>query len=171
MTMAGTPSACAFSMASCSKSKLGFKDDTIKIGATGPLTGDAASYGTSVMNGAMLAVKHLNEKGGLQFSFDIKDDQAGSTAAATNYDTLYEDGMQVSLGGVTSGSGEAFATKANEDGLFAMSPSASADPVIKTGKYSFRLCFGDPDQGKLAAQKRVEDGYTNIGALYDSSDS
>ena len=163
--------ACAFSLASCSKSDLGFKDNTIKIGATGPLTGDAALYGTSVMNGALLAVEHLNQKGGIQFSFDIKDDQATSAAAATNYDTLYEDGMQVSLGGVTSGSGEAFATKAVLDKVFCMTPSGSADPVINTGKYSFRLCFGDPDQGKLAVEKIIEAGYTNVGALYDSSDS
>ena len=125
---------CAFSLASCNKSGLGFKNGTIKIGATGPLTGDAASYGTSVMNGAMLAVKHLNEKGGMEYSFDIKDDQAAAAPAATNYDTLYEDGMQVSLGGVTSGSGEAFATKANADKVFCMTPSGSADSVIKTGK-------------------------------------
>ena len=61
--------ACAFTLVSCGDDGLGFKDGTIKIGATGPLTGDAASYGTSVMNGAMLAVKHVNEKGGIQPPF------------------------------------------------------------------------------------------------------
>ncbi len=149
-----------------------FEDDTIKIGATGPLTGDAASYGISVKNGAKLAVKHLNEvDGGLKFSFAILDDKAGAEDAATNYDTLADAGMQISLGGVTSGSGEAYAKKANSDGLFCMTPSGSADPVISGLKYSFRLCFGDPDQGALAAQKIKEGGYAKVGALYDESDS
>ena len=154
--------------ASCSSL---FVKDSFKIGATGPLTGEAASYGISVQNGAKLAVKHLNEKGGVQFSFAILDDKAGAEDAATNYDTLADAGMQISLGGVTSGSGEAFAKKASSEGIFCMTPSGSADPVIKDLKYSFRLCFGDPDQGKLAAQNIKEAGYTNVGAMYDESDS
>ncbi len=148
-----------------------FNNSTIKIGATGPLTGDAASYGISVKNGAQLAVKHLNEKDGLKFSFAILDDKAGAEDAATNYDTLADAGMQISLGGVTSGSGEAFAKKANADKLFCMTPSGSADPVINELKYSFRLCFGDPDQGALAAEKIKEGNYTKVGAMYDESDS
>lgn len=158
-----------FTLASCGGDS--FKDGTIKIGATGPLTGDAASYGISVQQGAKLAVEHLNAEGGLQFSFVIKDDQAGAEEAKTNYDILSDAGMQVSLGGVTSGSGEAFATNANADGVFAMSPSASADPVIKDKRTSFRLCFGDPDQGVLAAEEIEAEGYTNVGVIYDTSDS
>ena len=45
------------------------------IGATGPLTGDNASYGTSVKKGATLAVKEINANGGLngvKFKFEIK---------------------------------------------------------------------------------------------------
>lgn len=157
----------ALGLASCN----GGDDDAILIGATGPLTGDAASYGISVQNGAMLAVKHLNEKDGLKFNFVIKDDQADPEKARNNYNVLADDGMQVSLGGVTSGAAEAFAKAANADQIFCMTPSGSADPVIKDMKYSFRLCFGDPDQGTLAAQELNKAGYTNIGALYDTSDS
>lgn len=156
-------------LASCNSS--GFKNNTFKIGATGPLTGDAASYGISVQNGASLAVKHLNEGDGNKFSFVIKDDKADPEEASANYDVLADAGMQLSLGGVTSGAGEAFAKKANADKLFAMTPSGSADNVIDGLKYSFRLCFGDPDQGALAAQQIKTNGYTNVGAIYDTSDS
>lgn len=48
------------------------------IGATGPLTGDASSYGNSVRNGAQLAVDEINAAGGLNgvnFKFDMKDDK------------------------------------------------------------------------------------------------
>ncbi len=158
-----------FAFASC-KAKL-FEADTFKIGASGPLTGGAASYGNSVKNGAMLAVKHINAKGGVQFSFAILDDQATAEDAASNYDTLADAGMQLSLGGVTSDSGEAFSTKASAESLFTMTPSGSADRVINAGKYSFRLCFGDPDQGALAALEIKEAGYVNVGAIYDESDS
>jgi REP element-mobilizing transposase RayT len=92
----------------------GDKNEAFKIGATGPLTGEAASYGISVQNGAALAVKHLNAKdGGLKFEFKILDDKAGAADATTNYATLADWGMQLSLGGVTSGAGEAFAKQAD----------------------------------------------------------
>lgn len=160
--------ASMFALGSCTD---GEEKNSFFIGATGPLTGDAASYGISVKNGATLAVEHLNAQGGVQFYFDIKDDQATAEDAASNYDILYDAGMQVSLGGVTSGSGEAFAKKAMVDKLFCMTPSGSADPVIKDNPYSFRLCFGDPDQGVLAAEAIQEAGYTKVGAIYDTSDS
>ncbi len=174
--MVATAAVCmtaVFSMASCFGG--GFEQNSFKLGASGPLTGDAASYGISVQNGAKLAVKHFNAKGGVQFSFVMKDDQAGAEEAGQNYDSLYDAGMQASLGAVTSGAGEAFATKANADGVFAMTPSGSADPVIANKPYSFRLCFGDPDQGAIAAEKiaEVQAGgqWATVGALYDSSDS
>ena len=141
------------------------------VGATGPLTGDAASYGISVQNGAKLAIEHINAKGGIQFTLNMKDDKADPKEAAANYDILYDAGMQVSLGGVTSGAGEAFAKKANVDKIFCMTPSGSADPVIQGMDYSFRLCFGDPDQGVLAAQNIKAANYQKVGALYDTSDT
>jgi len=142
------------------------------IGGTGPLTGGASSYGISVQQGAMLAVEEINAAGGLNgvnFKFDIKDDQAAADKASTAYDQLFEEGMQISFGSVTSGSCEAFAAKAAADNLFFMTPSASADICIAEPN-AFRVCFGDPDQGILAADELVEN-FENIGAIYDKSDT
>ncbi len=142
------------------------------IGGTGPLTGDASSYGISVQNGANIAIEEINAAGGLNgvnFKFDIKDDQAAADKASTAYDQLFEAGMQIAIGSVTSGSCEAFATKAASDSLFFMTPSASADICIQAPN-AFRVCFGDPDQGVLAAQELTAN-FTNIGAIYDESDT
>lgn len=144
----------------------------IFIGATGPLTGDASSYGISVKNGAEIAIEEINAAGGLNgitFKFEIKDDKAAAADATTAYDALMDAGMQVSLGSVTSGSCEAFAGAAEEDNLFFMTPSASAANIITYGSNSFRVCFGDPDQGILAAQKLAAN-YEKIGCIYDTSD-
>ena len=142
------------------------------IGTTGPLTGDAAQYGNSVKNGADLAVAEINAAGGLNgknFKFDIKDDKAAAADAQTGYDTLYEAGMQASLGSVTSGSADAFAGRAVEDNVFVMTPSASAANVIADRANAFRICFGDPDQGVLAAEE-LSSKYEKIGTIYDTSD-
>lgn len=142
------------------------------IGGTGPLTGGASSYGISVQNGAKLAIEQINANGGLNgvnFKFDIKDDQAAADQASTAYDQLFEAGMQISFGSVTSGSCEAYAAKAADDNLFFMTPSASAEVCIAEPN-AFRVCFGDPDQGVLAAEELTKN-YTNIGAIYDESDT
>ena len=39
--------------------------DKIRIGAIGPTTGGAAIYGEAVKNGAELAIKEINEAGGI----------------------------------------------------------------------------------------------------------
>ena len=143
------------------------------IGATGPLTGPAASYGTSVMQGAKLAVDEINAAGGLNgitFWFEMKDDKALAEDAKRGYETLYEDGMQVSLGSVTSASAKSFAIRAAFDKVFSLTPSASADNVIEESEYSFRTCFGDYDFGIYAAQY-VASNYDNIGVIYDDSDA
>lgn len=148
-------------------------DEVYFIGATGPLTGSAMSYGVSVQNGATLAVEEINAAGGLNgvnFKFEMLDDKATPEDASTGYDQLMDEGMQISLGSVTSGSCEAFASKAATDGLFFITPSASAANVIADRPTAFRVCFGDPDQGVLAAEELTKK-YKKIGAIYDSSDA
>ena len=39
--------------------------NTFKIGGSGPLTGDAAIYGTAVKNGGQIAVDEINANGGI----------------------------------------------------------------------------------------------------------
>ena len=161
----------ALSLGACTQGS-GEKDNTIKIGATGPLTGSASSYGISVNNGATLAVEEINAAGGvngLKFSFEMKDDEADPEKVASGYDALIDGGMKISLGAVTSGACLSFGKRAVEDKLFFMTPSASAAAVIEVGDNAFRVCFGDPDQGVLAAEELTEN-YTTIGAIYDTSD-
>lgn len=159
--------------ASCGNSEENYAANNTEyfIGATGPLTGDAASYGISVNRGAMLAVKQINAAGGLNgklFKFEMKDDQATADKATIGYDALYEAGMQISLGSVTSGSCEAFASKSVDNNLLFMTPSASTASIIANRANGFRICFGDPDQGVIAAQQIAKD-YTKIGVIYDTS--
>lgn len=148
-------------------------EGTIVIGATGPLTGDASSYGISVNQGAQMAIDEINAAGGLNgimLELQMKDDKAAATDAASAYDQLYDAGMQISMGSVTSGSCEAFAQRASADGLFVLTPSASQQSIIEQGDTIFRLCFSDPEQGALAARDLAE-SYEKIGVIYDTSDT
>lgn len=162
--------AAVLSFASCGRND----KNEIYIGASGPLAGKAASYGTSVQKGAELAIEQINAAGGLNgltFRFTMLDDQATSTQASNNYDLLIDDGVKISLGAVTTDACEAFGAKAAQDNLFYITPSASAESVIAGRPNGYRICFSDPQQGEIAATYIVENGYTNAGVIYNKDDS
>lgn len=164
---------CVAAMSACGSKLFADADDTFCIGATGPLTGDNSSYGISVQRGAQIAIDEINAAGGLnghKFSFEMLDDVAAADKAATGYTSLYEAGMQISIGSVTSGACKSFADAAKADNVLLLTPSASADNVINAGDHAFRVCFGDPQQGDLAADALVEADYAKIGVIYDTSD-
>ncbi|MBP3917941.1 MAG: ABC transporter substrate-binding protein [Clostridia bacterium] len=174
LTFALALTLCAFCFASCGGSKGNYTASNTEyfIGATGPLTGDVSSYGISVQNGAQLAIDEINANGGLNgtlFHFEMKDDQGGEEAAANGYTALYEAGMQLSIGSVTSGSCASFADHAKDDGILFITPSASAANVIAISDNAFRVCFGDPQQGTLSAET-LSARYAKIGVIYDTSD-
>jgi len=154
---------------------------TIKIGSSGPLTGDAAVYGKAVANAAALAVEEINAQGGQQYEFKAEDDQADAEKAVTAYNNLVDWGMQVSLGTVTSGAGQAVSPLYKEDGIFALTPSASSTGVIfkdmadSSTAYGnvFQMCFTDPNQGSASAtylSTHTNLG-TKIGVIYRSDDN
>jgi branched-chain amino acid transport system substrate-binding protein len=153
----------------------GAGDKTIIIGGSGPLTGANSQYGDAVLKGAQLAVDEINAAGGYNgytFKLQMIQDDCDAVKAENAYNSLFDMDMKVSIGSVTSGSAKAFATAAKDDGIFCLTPSASADDVIGVGNHSFRVCFGDPQQGVIAADELVTNkGFTKIGVVYDTSDT
>lgn len=148
-------------------------DDVFVIGATGPLTGNEMSYGISVNQGANIAIDEINAEGGLngyKFKFIMKDDKATAKGAASAYDSLRHEGMQASLGSVTSGSCEVFADKASADRVFVLTPTASSASVIEKGDNIFCACFDNTEQGVLAAEELAK-SYKNVGCIYDADDT
>ena len=145
----------------------------IKIGLSGPLTGDAAVYGVAVKNSAELAVEEINAAGGLngmKFTLIAVDDQNDAAKISTNYSNLVEQGMQVSLGTVTTKPGREFTNLSKEDNVFFLTPSATGDDIPKEDN-GFQMCFADGNQGAAAAGY-VNENYAGqtIGVFYKSDD-
>ena len=147
-------------------------EQTLVIGGTGPLTGDYATYGTSVRNGAMLAAEEINEAGGVNgILFDVKmeDDQADPEKAINGYSILVDEGMQVSLGAVTSGACLSLIEEAQVDGMLVITPSASQKECVQYDN-CFRVCFTDPMQGVYAADFISDNAIaTKVAIIYDKS--
>lgn len=147
----------------------------IVIGVSGPLTGGAAQYGNAVVNAAKLAVDEINAAGGINgtnLKLVTADDEADSgDKAVSAYNSLKDQGMQIFLGTVTSGSCLAVIDKTKADNMFQLTPSASADAVIANDN-CFQICFTDSNQGIGSAQYIAENQVaTKVAVIYDSSDA
>jgi len=143
------------------------------IGVSGPLTGGAAMYGVAVANSAQMAVDEINAAGGLNgvmFKLVATDDMHDPTKISTNYSSMYEGGMQVSLGTVTTAPGLEFKNLSHDDNVFFLTPSASGDDIPEFDN-GYQMCFADGNQGKVAAEF-VNANYAGktIGAFYKSDE-
>ena len=161
-------------MAGCGGGENGGDSSTeFVIGGIGPTTGATATYGEAVKNGAELAVKEINEAGGIngyQVRFEWQDDEHDAEKSVNAYNTLKDKGMQMLMGTVTSAPCTAVVAKTAEDNMFQLTPSGSAVESIK-GDHAFRVCFSDPNQGVASADYLAEKfaGKT-VAAIYNSSD-
>ena len=145
---------------------------TVKIGGIGPLTGAYANYGLSEKNGAELAVKEINEAGGIagkQIELSYQDSQGESESAVNAYGKLMDWGMEVSLGCVLSGENASVVAAARDDDVLLITPSGSADKCIDGNDKAFRACFYDSYQGAAAAQYIKDNNMVDtVGILYQS---
>lgn len=154
----------------------GDDEEAYVIGASGPVTGVAAVYGEAVRNAAQMAIDEINANGGLngvEFKLVFLDDKHDAGNISTNYASLVEQGMQVSLGTVTTAPGREFTKYSAQDNVFFLTPSATGDDIPGTAGNGFQMCFADGDQGKVAAEY-VNSLFANkgktIGILYNSAD-
>ena len=161
------------SLMGCGKAGYTSENTEYVIGVSGPLTGAAAVYGVAVENSAKMAVEEINAAGGLngiKFKLVATDDTHDATKVSTNYSSMLEQGMQVSLGTVTTAPGLEYTNLSAEDNVFFLTPSASGDDIPKNDN-GFQMCFADGNQGSVAA-KYVNDTYAGqtIGVFYKSDD-
>ena len=94
----------AVMLTGCSGSS-GESSDTIKIGANLELTGNSASYGTSAKNGIEMAVKEINDAGGLlgkKIEVSYADNRSEATEAANAMQKLLDDQVDFIVGPDTS---------------------------------------------------------------------
>ena len=151
-----------------------FADDAFKLGSSGPLTGGAAIYGISVMNGIQIAVDEINAMDdGFKFEFKSEDDEADSGDKAINaYNALMDWGMQVMAGTVTSGSGITVAAQAYDERTFMLTPSGSSVDLIADKDNAFQVCFTDPNQGVASADYFAENfAGAKVAVIYRNDDA
>lgn len=148
--------------------------ETFKIGGIGPITGAGAVYGIAVKNGAELAIKEINEAGGIngyQIEYNFQDDELDNEKSVNAYNTLKDWGMNMLVGSVTSGCCVAVAAESKNDNMFQITPSGSSVDCIEGNDNVFQVCFTDPNQGVGAADYIGGNNLASkVAVIYDSSD-
>lgn len=131
----------------------------IKIAIMGPMTGEDAAYGTASRDGAHLAIKEWNAKGGVSgmtIESVVEDSQCDGDTARAAATKLIETGIHYIIGEICSGASIPISEVANQNQTVQVTPISTNEQVTVNSDGSvkdfvFRACFIDPFQGKVAA--------------------
>ena len=148
--------------------------DTIKIGALLPLSGDKAGAGADMLNGAKLAAEDLNDAGGvLRRRIEIVpgDDRCEADAATAAADQLAAAGVVGVAGAYCSGAAIPATVVLDGKGLPFISAYASNPTVTDRGlRTVFRVCGRDDQQGPFAARFLAgPGGVKKLALLHDNT--
>ena len=149
-----------------------FAEGAIRIGFIGPLTGAAAVYGVSCLQGVQIAVDEINAKGGLQIELNPQDDEHDPEKSVNAYNLLWDWGAQMIVGSVTTSPCKAVAAEAYNDRMFMLTPSASSPDVTAGKDNMYQVCFNDPAQGSASAEYISEHQLaTKVAVIYNNADA
>lgn len=132
------------------------ESDTIKIGFTGILSGDASTWGQSGLAGATLAVKEINDKGGIngkKVELIVEDDQLSPVKSVNSFNKLINIDKVTAIISIDASSPTASSVPiAQTSGVPVIIAGASAPKLTLVGDYIFRVMPSDDFQGKYAAE-------------------
>lgn len=154
--------------------------DTIKIGGNLELSGAVASYGSSINDGAELAIKEINDAGGIngkKIEYIVKDNKSESAeATSVAINLITQEGVVAMLAPATSGNTQATVQIANDNKVPIVTGSGTNELITvnedgSVNEYAFRTCFIDPFQGIVAANFATGELKAKNVAIYTDSSS
>jgi branched-chain amino acid transport system substrate-binding protein len=127
----------------------------LRLGVNVPLSGSLTPYGKGARDGAELAVKQINDAGGIggkKIVLFVEDNKGDTTSTRNAFKKLAEiDNVVAVIGPVTSTCALGAKMDADKDKVPMISPTATNDTVTANTQYVFRACFNDSFQGKIVA--------------------
>jgi branched-chain amino acid transport system substrate-binding protein len=129
----------------------------ITIGVAGPFTGDLASFGDQLKQGAIQAAEDINAAGGVlgqKIVLEFGDDACDPKQATAVAEQMAAKKVPFVLGHFCSGSSIPASAVYNEEGIIQISP-ASTNPKFtdeRAGPGVFRVCGRDDQQGQVAGK-------------------
>ena len=132
------------------------RGETIKIGWIGVLSGENAVAGDMIKRGTDLAVKQINDAGGIngrQLEVIYQDDQLDPKVGVSAFEKLVSvDRVPVVIQAIGSSVMLAEAPLAERRKVVLISPTCTSDEITNAGDYIFRISPRDSDQGEVLAR-------------------
>ncbi|HMK55632.1 MAG TPA: branched-chain amino acid ABC transporter substrate-binding protein [Dissulfurispiraceae bacterium] len=150
------------------------KNESVKVGIAGPMTGPDAKMGTDFKNGASIAIEEWNAAGGVfgkKIEASIEDDQADPKQAVAVANKLVNEGV-IGIIGHFNSSCSIPASDVYERAGKPMITPASTNPQLTERGYKgvFRVCGTDDQQGGVAARfVRDKLGLRKVAVIHDKT--
>lgn len=149
------------------------KEETIKIGWIGPLSGPSTVLGMDSVTAAEIAVAELNAKGGIdgkKVELLVEDDQYDVTKSMSAYQKLVNiDGAKILLVH-TYGAVFALAEQARQDGVLLMDPLDCNSVLAGLGENIACLATDSESIGEILAEQAVKSDAKRVGIIYSQRD-
>ena len=148
-------------------------DEPLKIGFLADFSGPLAEFGPSIQTGVELAIKHINDAGGVlghPVEIVTGDTALDPTQATEETRRLIEvEGVHAIVGPLASSITLAIVESVAADaGIPVISPSATSPQltIAEDNDFLFRSTVSDAAQGPVLAQLAADEGYSNVGVIY-----
>ena len=143
--------------------------DPIKIGWSGPLTGNSAVLGVDSLQAARLAVDQANASGGIDgqpVELAVEDDQYDTAKAVSSYGRLVSQGVAAI---VASTYGGVFATdrRALRDGVIVIDPLDCNNDIAALGENTFCIATESESIGRILAREIRVRAQVPAAVIYD----
>ena len=154
----------------------GSKEDSVKVGFIGPMTGDHSNYGDLISKGALVAIEEKNAQGGIagKFKIDlvIEDSEGDPQKGLAGIEKLSSSDKIVALiGPVFTGVAFAVGERVQDEGILMVTPSGTHKDITNIGDYVFRTVASDGLQGEVSGHYYYEKlGVRNLAVLYIKND-
>jgi branched-chain amino acid transport system substrate-binding protein len=146
----------------------------IRLGLDCPMTGTNASFGVQLNTGAQMAVKEINDAGGIngrKIEVDVQDDKSDPKEAANIAIKWCADKTIVgTFGYYNSSCCLAALPILNQNHLPSIFSGSSPDISNQNKTYGFRIEPSDSQQATLAGNWMIKDGCKKVAILYESTD-
>lgn len=145
--------------------------EPINVGALLPMTGSVAAFGQMGWDGIQTARKIQPHALGRPIELKLADTKSDKVDSANAMSRLIEKEKVIAvLGEMISGDTIAAADYSERSKIPMISPTAT-NPIVTQGKkFVFRVCFVDPEQGRVGAKLAIDNLKAKTAAIiYDIS--
>ena len=147
------------------------REEPIRIGFIGGLSGRVADLGISGRNGAILAVEQRNSMGGIngrRVHLVAVDDKQDKDTATREFTSLIDQGVQAIIGHMTSSMSVSTVPLANKHHLVLISPTSTTTHLKDLDDYFLRVCATTDTYGaEMAGYFRNIKKLDRVTVLYD----